>query len=405
MKPLKSVLLPAYEVVRDRPALERLLLPAAEALRRGQPVAFPTETVYGLGAAITIPEAIETVFRMKGRPNDNPLIVHVHDIRSIQPLVAAFSPVARSLAEAFMPGPLTLVLPRSERVPDGVTAGLNSVGIRIPESEIARTLIRLAGLPVAAPSANLSGHPSPTTAQHVLHDFAGQLSFVVDGGPCRVGLESTVLDLCAPAPVILRPGAVTGEEILTVLNEQGFEFPADNWRERLTGVGPTDEAAAESETPKAPGMKYRHYAPGAAVELFFGESAEERLKHLLEGVTARLSAPLPGDLAVFAGDEVIGGICAADLPVCCVRLDPDTMKTDYKPPFRSCDHPDRPVLYTYSYGTEGSVEAAARHLFDALRSLDELHPQVIFASALPDDRLGAAYMNRLRKAAGGTEEE
>ena len=183
---------------------ETLLTAPATALANGEVVAFPTETVYGLGANINCPEAVDEIFSIKGRPNDNPLIVHVGTKEAIKPLVQSFPEVAEVLVEELMPGPLTLVLPRSDIVPDNVTAGLDTVGIRMPNHPVTRQLLILADVPVAAPSANLSGKPSPTLAEHVVHDLQGKVNFIVDGGPCQVGVESTVLDLSSGPPLILR---------------------------------------------------------------------------------------------------------------------------------------------------------------------------------------------------------
>lgn len=248
----QTQLLPAVTVKEDPSALRKLLEPAAEVIQNGGLVAFPTETVYGLGASITFPSAIAEVFRIKGRPNDNPLIVHVPDVAAIEPLVKTFSSAARALAEAFMPGPLTLVLPRSQIVPDCVTAGLDTVGVRVPESPITRMLVRLAGLPMAGPSANLSGRPSPTNAAHVLQDLSGLIPFVIDGGPSRVGLESTVLDMSSTQPQILRPGAITAEAILGVLDARGFTFPGKDWRGILLESGLELHKTEAGTVPRAP---------------------------------------------------------------------------------------------------------------------------------------------------------
>jgi L-threonylcarbamoyladenylate synthase len=221
---------------------------AAELLREGELVAFPTETVYGLGARVNDPEMIRQIYTAKGRPQDNPLIVHVAHRSQIDKLVELIPGAATRLMDAFFPGPLTLVLPKSAAVPDIVTAGLPGVAVRMPDHEIARALITAVGVPLVAPSANSSGRPSPTKAAHVLHDLQGRIAAVLDGGPCREGLESTVVSFMHPKPVLLRPGVVRAETLTDILGEEIV------LADRL-----------QSHRPESPGMKYKHYAPSIPV--------------------------------------------------------------------------------------------------------------------------------------------
>ena len=235
---------------------------AADCLRRGGLVAFPTETVYGLGVHALDAAAVRRLFEAKGRPANDPLIVHVPSLAAASPLVAQLPPAAPLLARAFWPGPLTLVMPRSAVVPDAVTAGLPSIAIRVPAHPIARALIDAAGIPVAAPSANLFSRPSPTAAAHVLHDLDGRIDLVLDGGPTAVGVESTVLDLTCDPPVVLRPGAIT----------------LDMLRPIVPGVcARADTPVAEDAPQAAPGLLSRHYAPHTPLTLYRGARAGERL--------------------------------------------------------------------------------------------------------------------------------
>lgn len=221
---------------------------AAKFVKEGELVAFPTETVYGLGASVFNPIAIQEIFRVKGRPQDNPLIVHISDLEQLEQIVHSIPKEFYQLAEAFFPGPLTILLPKKSCVPDLVSAGLATIGVRMPSHPLARELIRAVGEPLVAPSANLSGKPSSTTAAHVLQDFNGKIGAILDGGACSCGIESTVLRLI-PEPQILRPGTIRKEEIEAVLKLE------------------VRESFSEKGIPSSPGMKYRHYAPNAKVVL------------------------------------------------------------------------------------------------------------------------------------------
>lgn len=256
---------------------QRALHVAAEFLRAGRLVAFPTETVYGLGARVNDPDMIRQIYSAKGRPQDNPLIVHVAHRSEIDALVEHIPGAATKMMDAFFPGPLTLVLPKSAAVPDIVTAGLPGVAVRMPDNQIARELIAAVGVPLVAPSANTSGRPSPTQAAHVLHDLHGRIAAVLDGGPCRDGLESTVVSLMHPKPVLLRPGVVTAETLAEILGED--LVPAD----RL-----------HSQRPESPGMKYKHYAPNIPVIVVGPNEWREAIgenSYILCGSDIQLSLP------------------------------------------------------------------------------------------------------------------
>ncbi len=314
---------------------------AAEILRNGGIVAFPTETVYGLGANAFSPSAVEKIFKAKGRPSDNPLIVHIAEIETVGDLAEEFPEAARRLAEKFWPGPLTIILKRKSVVPDVVTAGLDTVGIRMPYEPLARELIRLAGVPVAAPSANISGRPSPTTAAHTIDDMNGRADAVLCGGDCRVGVESTVLDMSGDVPTVLRPGGITADEI-----------------EAVIGTVRSGRGLSENEAPKSPGMKYRHYAPRAQVIILDGGTDEAKR-------TLKAAADKKIGVMAFERDAAaFEGLCES---VFCLGSTP---------------------------------EDAAQRLFFGLRELDKLGVDVIYAPKIPDGDSWAAVRNRLYKAAG-----
>jgi L-threonylcarbamoyladenylate synthase len=366
--------------------LDRQLLPAAQALRAGELVAFPTETVYGLGANALDAAAVARIFAAKGRPADNPLIVHIARPEDLAILASDLPPLARPLLAAFAPGPLTLILPRSPRVPDIVTAGLSTVAVRIPENPIARRLIELAGVPVAAPSANRSGRPSPTRAWHVAEDFDGIIPYIIDGGSCTFGLESTVLDLTSRLPEILRPGAIPAEQIAAVIRASAGDQMASHL---LSDTGTAAPASARPAAPKAPGMKYRHYAPKARLVLCDQMTCAER------------AACLAGQLAAagcFRAQEnarpaLVGlYLCGETLNALRTRLG-----------LTEKDLPDDAPWVTV-YAKDPDPVAASHHLFNALRSFDRQGITLILAEGLPARGAGVAYMNRLRKAAGGGEE-
>jgi L-threonylcarbamoyladenylate synthase len=311
---------------------------AAQVLQDGGLVAFPTETVYGLGADALASEAVAKIFAAKGRPADNPLIVHVADVDAARTLVRSFPPLAEQAAAAWWPGPLTLVLPRARaRVPDATTAGQDTVAIRVPAHPVALALLRACGRPLAAPSANRSGRPSPTRAEHVLADLGGRVELILDGGPTLHGLESSVLDLSGARPLLLRRGAVTLEQLRAVLGEV----------DTLDG----DDAAAQA---RSPGLRHRHYAPRARVELV-GEGEGE-------GAASR---------ALAAGERV-ALVCRREAVTAALLLRLPT-----------------------------ELAGFGRELFAGLRALDAAGVDRIVIEAVPELGVGAAIMDRLRRAAAG----
>lgn len=328
---------------------------AADLLRSGGLVAFPTETVYGLGAHALDREAVRRVFHAKGRPAHDPLIVHVSSVDAMGSLVRERPAIVDRLAARFWPGPLTLVLPRSAAVPDEVTAGLDTVAVRVPAHPVARALLDAAAIPVAAPSANLFSRPSPTRAEHVLQDLDGRIDLVLDGGATSVGVESTVLDLSQDPPAILRPGAVTLEMLKEVV-------PLVMRR----------ETASPQEAMPSPGMLEKHYSPRTPVVLYEGER-----RRVLERINEDAQS------ALLRGTSV--GVLAAEGD----ELEPN--------------HPARKSAWKVVYcGSERDVRTVAARLYDALRELDAAGVDVIFARSFPDDSgLGVAIQDRLRRAAAG----
>lgn len=324
---------------------------AAEILKKGGLVAFPTETVYGLGANALDEKASRKIYEAKGRPSDNPLIAHVADFEGIEPLVSRLPESGRRLAEAFWPGPMTLVFPKSAVVPMGTTGGLATVAIRMPSDPVARELIRRAGVPIAAPSANTSGRPSPTLAEHVCQDMDGRIDMIIDGGPVGIGVESTIVDVTGDVPVLLRPGAVTLEMLSEVVGEVKID-PAI--------LGPV----SPDVRPKAPGMKYRHYAPRADLTVIQGEGTK---------VAAEINRLAAGRLE--EGCQV-GIICTDETRQC------------------------YPAGIVRSIGERAREETVAHNLYAVLREFDDLGAQYIYSEGFPEDHLGQAIMNRLNKAAG-----
>lgn len=350
----------------------KALLPAAEALRKGELVAFPTETVYGLGADALNPHAVSEIFRVKGRPPDNPLIVHVAKREHIDQFVKHVTALANMLLDAFSPGPLTLVLPRSNRVPDLVTAGLDTVAIRLPAHPVSRCLLELFSGGVAAPSANRSGKPSPTQAWHVLEDLDGLISTVVDAGPCQYGLESTVVDATGDRLIILRPGSITASDIRRVTGQEPLQ---DQKRQSVQGL------LAEPIGPaRSPGVKYRHYAPRARVVI-----ADIRDQNLSSLVKAWCEKGVR--VGVFASRQSLGqlGCLCPDLST----IDRVAFLT------RTAQSP---ACCSVTYGPDPDPVQAGSALYDALRLMDSYSMDVIIAEGLPEHGVGEAYMNRLKKA-------
>ncbi len=333
---MKTILHPAEDP--QTPAL------AADILRRGGLVAIPTETVYGLGADGLNPEAVDKIFAAKGRPGDNPLILHVTGPEQLPRFCHDIPDAAYLLAQRFWPGPLTMVLPANACVPRRTTGGLSTVAIRCPKTAVTREIIRLAGVPIAAPSANLSGKPSTTTARHVLDDHDGRIDAVVDGGPCAVGVESTIVDLTEARPRLLRPGGVTPEELTQVLGDLVID-PAVTAPLRQDAVV------------RAPGMKYRHYAPQEPVLIVSG-SREKAAAY----IRAHFS---PGDRVLCFEEEL--------------------------PLYEGCD--------PLSYGREADVASLSAGLFAALRILDSPSVGKVFARCPVGGGVAYAVQNRLQKAA------
>ncbi len=323
---------------------EKAVFAAAKYLIAGELVALPTETVYGLGADGLNPDAVAKIFQVKGRPQDNPLILHIADPGQMEQFCRDIPDSAYRLAEAFWPGPLTMVLPAKDIVPKCTTAGLPTVAVRCPDCAVTREIIRFAKVPVAAPSANISGKPSTTTAQHVYNDHNGKIPLIIDGGPCRVGVESTIVDLTEDRPRLLRPGGITPEQLILVLGDLVID-------KAVTAKIDADAVV------KAPGMKYRHYAPEADVIIVAG-SREKAAAYIHRHFA-------PGDRVLCFEEEL--------------------------PLYQNCD--------PLSYGKESDVATLSAGLFDALRQLDCPGVRTVFARCPDGDGIAYAVQNRLKKAA------
>lgn len=324
---------------------------AAKLIREGELVAFPTETVYGLGADALHPEASKKIYAAKGRPSDNPLIVHICRFEELESIAREVPPQARKLADAFWPGPLTMIVWKNDRVPYETTGGMDTVAIRMPNHPVALKLIEESGCLIAAPSANTSGKPSPTEAAHVALDLDGKIPMILDGGPVGIGIESTIIDLTEKTPMILRPGYITEEMLSEVLGED-------------VKIDPGIIAADSLTKPKAPGMKYKHYAPKADLVLVDGE-AQAVVKKINELVEEKKSHGLK--VGVIATDETREQY-AAD--------------------------------YVVSIGARDDEDAIAKHLYKILREFDDWNVDAIYSESFSTPRIGQAIMNRLLKAAG-----
>lgn len=328
---------------------KELLNEAVEIIKAGDNVAFPTETVYGLGADGLNEDAIRKIYKAKGRPSDNPLILHISNREQIIPLVRELPEMANILMDKFWPGPLTIILKRSKIVPDIVTGGLDTVAIRMPDHPIALELIDKSKLPIAAPSANISGRPSPTRGEHVIQDMMGKIPLIIDGGSTGVGLESTVLDLSDNIPTILRPGGVTLEEL----------------RKIIPNIIQDESIISEDKKPKSPGQKYRHYAPKAEMVLFVGD-----MKDIIKNINREMEE------ALRQGKKV--GIMATE-----------ETKEDYKKGI---------ILIS---GSRKNPKTIASNLFANIRELDKEEVDIILAEGIYTDDIGMAIMNRMIKAADG----
>ena len=331
-------------------AEEEALREAGRIIKAGGLVAFPTETVYGLGGDALNPDSSRKIYAAKGRPSDNPLIVHISRFDDIYGIAAQVPEAAVRLAEAFWPGPLTMILPKSDRVPSETTGGLDTVAVRFPSHPAARRLIRYGGGYVAAPSANLSGRPSPTRAKYVIEDMEGRVDAIVDGGEVGIGLESTIVDLTAEPPQILRPGYVTAEELAGLLGQ--------------VDVDDAVTACDCGRAPRAPGMKYRHYAPRGSLTIVEGEPEKVAAYVNRQAAAERAEGQKTGVIAT----KEMHGQYAADV-----------------------------VKYI---GSRGDEESIARNLFTVLREFDDEQVTRIYSESFPAEGLGQAIMNRLLKAAG-----
>ena len=326
---------------------------AGKLIAEGELVAFPTETVYGLGGDALDPDASRKIYAAKGRPSDNPLIVHIADFDDMKRVAREVPEQAKKLADAFWPGPLTMIVWKSDAVPEATTGGMQTVAVRMPNHPVALELIRRSGCLIAAPSANTSGRPSPTEAQHVAEDLSGKIAMILDGGPVGIGIESTIIDLTEEKPMILRPGYITPEMLSEVLQEEVV-------------IDPGIIAADDTRKPKAPGMKYKHYAPKA--EMIIVDGAQDAVIHKINELTAAKRAE-GKKVAVIATDE-------------------------------TKDRYDAQVIL--SMGKRADEDAIAQHLYKILRECDELDVGEIYSECFQTPRIGQAIMNRLLKAAGHT---
>lgn len=324
---------------------------AGDFIKQGGLVAFPTETVYGLGGDALNPESSKKIYAAKGRPSDNPLIVHISNMEALEKIVKVVPENAKKLAGHFWPGPLTMIFEKSELVPKETTGGLNTVAVRMPSNVIARALIDAAGGYIAAPSANLSGRPSPTVAKYVIEDMNGRIDMIIDGGASEVGLESTIVDFSEGKPMILRPGFITQEMIADALNEEVV------WDRAIV------DADCKS-APKAPGMKYRHYAPKGDLSIVEGKK-----EHVVERI-----------------NDLAGRDSASGLKVGIIAT--EETKSLYK------------ADSIKSVGHEGREDEVAHHLFRILREFDDESIDRIYSEGFAQEGIGAAVMNRLLKAAG-----
>lgn len=323
---------------------------AGKILKEGGLVAFPTETVYGLGADALNEEAAKKIYEAKGRPSDNPLIVHIADLEALDGITASIPLCTKKIAEAYWPGPLTMIFEKNDRVPYGTTGGLETVAVRMPDHDVARALIRAGGGYIAAPSANTSGRPSPTKASHVKEDLDGRIEMIIDGGDSKIGVESTILDMTVFPPMILRPGAVTREML-----------------EELIGDVDVDKTLISSDSklaPKAPGMKYRHYAPKADLTVVEGST---------EAVVAEINRMAAEKIREGFQVGIIGTKETVD------RYQAGDIK---------------------SIGTREDERTIASHLYGILREFDDDEVNYIFSEAFAGEGIGSAIMNRLLKAAG-----
>lgn len=330
-----------FKMNPDKPDIKSLQA-CAEIIKHGGTVAFPTETVYGLGANALNPDAVKKIFKAKGRPGDNPLILHISKTSDIEKYAHAFNKKARMLAKIFWPGPLSIILPRKSSVPDAVTGGLDTAAFRIPSNKIAHELISLSGVPIAAPSANLSGKPSTTEASHVVDDLFGKVDAIIDSGRCAVGLESTVVDMVSSPHAVLRPGGIPFDKIKMIIPDLVKAY-----------------SIAETDAPRSPGMKYKHYSPDAQVIIVKGSAADTINK--INALTRE--------------NQKTGVLCSIE------TID------DYVSTNKIC------------IGSRENSEEIAANIFDSLRMFDKLDVDIIYSEYFGGGHMGDAIMNRLLKAA------
>ena len=337
----------------------------AQVILEGGLVAFPTETVYGIGANGLDPSAVAKIFEAKGRPQDNPLILHVSSPESVEPLVGEIPPEAKRLMDTFWPGPLTLILPKSDAVPSIITAGLPTVAVRMPDHPVAQMLIQACGVPLAAPSANLSGKPSATSAEDVLADLNGKVDILLDAGPTEIGIESTVIDLSGDVPYVVRPGGVSLEDIQKVLEEFGKKV---SYEERT-------QEKAEPSLSHLPSVKYKHYVPEAELYLATGDVLEQRQKIIFYSVRGVGSGR---KIVILASEE----------------------NAPYYQPFQQAFGPD--LLEIVILGSRQNLPQVAARLYSSLRrSSEELNADIILAETFCLEGIGLAIWNRLEMASGG----
>ena len=328
----------------DDEALKR----AGQCIKDGGLVAFPTETVYGLGGDGLNEVAAKNIYLAKGRPSDNPLILHINDQKMLSRIVREVTPMAKKIMTAFCPGPITIILPKSDIVPKAVTGGLDTIAVRMPDNDIARALIKYADTPIAAPSANISGRPSPTTAQAVYKDLQSRIDMVLDGGACQFGVESTIVDCTEDVPIILRPGAITKEMLEEI-------FPVVKIDKAIVGA---------NVVPKAPGMKYKHYAP--KVDMI-----------LIEGDNKKMSSSIKEILHKYENEGKKVGLLVSDEVA------------------NELNHQN-----TFSYGSQENLAQIASEIYEGLRYFDDKDVDIILAQGTTDKGIGLAIMNRLHKASG-----
>lgn len=331
---------------------EKEFFEACDILRKGGLVAFPTETVYGLGADALNPEASSKIYAAKGRPSDNPLIVHIGDVGALNVLCREVPETAWTLAEKFWPGPLTMILKKSGVVPDTTTGGLDTVAVRFPNHPVALGLLRCSGIYIAAPSANTSGKPSPTIAEHVFHDLNGKIDYIIDGGEVGIGIESTIIDLTGDSPTILRPGYITPKMFADVIGKVGLDKAI--LRENMD----------KGYKPKAPGMKYKHYAPSGELTI-----VEGRMQDVVDKINTLVKNKY------YEGKKA--GVIA----------------TSETAPLYECG-----IVRTI--GSRSDKLSISRGLYRTLREFDEMNVEYIYTEAFTEDEFGASIMNRLLKAAG-----